>query len=442
MSNHKIFCSVPWTNIHIYWDGGFGACCSENHRPYSLSDKQIYNIKNMTIDTWINSEPMLSIRKQILSDNPLSQCSECYNEETHGYESRRIKENFKSVVFTEQAFDRSLKQSPMIRSFNRSKQTGVTDILPIDWHIDLGNECNLACKMCFPEVSSKIAAQYKQWNILSSDSNVFNSWTDDDTAWGNFLDSINQVDNLHRLHFMGGEPMLSKRFEPLMDYLIQSGKNNTISLSFVTNGTLYNQSIIDKIKKFKTCDIEISIESFDKTNDYIRQGSKIDQLKNNIQKFLSQEDEKLTVLLRSVPQLFSVNSYFNYIEWCLDNNVALQGIPIANPEYLKINVLPKPIRTTLIEKYLPVKQRLESITSKEFTKMATGRDKSRIGQQLLREVDSIISLLNSESDANVEQQRADLIMWVNKWDEVYKLNALEYYPEYADFLIEYGYGKT
>ena len=135
MANKNIFCNVPWTNLHIYWDGSFGACCSEVHAPHVEPKK--YNINNMTVAEWYRSTPIKTMRSQIKTENKLSQCEVCYKEEKIGYESRRIKENFKSIIFTELAFEKSYLQSPMWNDFESES----TNRLPIDWHVDLGNEC-------------------------------------------------------------------------------------------------------------------------------------------------------------------------------------------------------------------------------------------------------------------------------------------------------------
>ena len=169
MTDRKIFCSVPWTNVHIYWNGSFGACCSESHKPYKLDDQHVYNLKNMTVQAWVNSKPMKSLRQEILLDSKLTQCSSCYSEESHSYESRRIRENFKTVIFTEQAFDRSYVESTYIQDFVREDNT--TQRLPRDWHVDSGNECNLACKMCIPSASSKISHYYDKWGLQSQSAN-------------------------------------------------------------------------------------------------------------------------------------------------------------------------------------------------------------------------------------------------------------------------------
>ena len=96
MANKKIFCNVPWTNMHLYWDGTYGACCSERMPPIGTK----YNIKNTSLINWYSSDTIKSFRSRILSDNQLPECNGCYIEESNGHESRRIKENFKSVIFT------------------------------------------------------------------------------------------------------------------------------------------------------------------------------------------------------------------------------------------------------------------------------------------------------------------------------------------------------
>lgn len=431
MADGKVFCNVPWTNLHIYWDGSFGACCYEKHRPYPDGQTQTYNIKNMSVADWFNTEPMRAMRQQIHGSTPLSNCESCYRDEELGNESRRVKENFKSVIFTEQSFERSFEQGPMRSVFYADHVSS-----PIDWHVDLGNECNLACKMCIPAASSKIAAQYRRWNLIPAEQSIFQNWTEDDTAWDNFLTSIVETKHLNRLHFMGGEPLLNRRFESLLDFLLEHKPG--LSLSFVTNGTIYNQKIIDKLLQFESCDLEISIESFDNANDYIRQGSTVSETVANIERILAQTNDKFKLVLRSVPQLLNVHSYDKYLQWCLDHQVAVQSIPLKNPGYLKISVLPQDIKQQLIEQYESFKISIQQL---HYTTLVTGRDATKLPQQIIRECDSVLHQLRTQPDANVAEQRIMLAQWLTKWDTVYKLNALDYYPRYKDFLLECGYGK-
>lgn len=439
MADQKIFCNVPWTNLHIYWDGSYGVCCSENKKPYDQTLSNRYNLLTLSVEEWFNNEPMLEVRKKMLGHHQLDLCYKCYKEEQTGYESRRFKENFKSVIFTEQAFEKSFKQSPTFEIFEGSRKSGITNNLPIDWHVDLGNECNLACKMCFPRASSKIAAHYKRWNILDKSSSVFTSWTDNEIAFQNFLQGLRNVPNLNRIHFMGGEPLLNKRFESIIDFLIDNNPNT--SISFVTNGTIINQKLIDKLLLLRSCDIEISIEAVNKTNDYIRQGSKVEKILNNIDILKSQKTDKLGIVLRTVPQLLNINSYFELIDWCFVNRIPVQGNLLYNPTYLRVQILPEEIRNDIKSRYNNVKTKLERSMQSQIKTISTGRSLGALDQQLLRETNAMIALLDNEMLENCEPHRYELIKWLNLWDKEYQMNALDYYPEYADFFIKYGYER-
>ena len=433
MPNQKIFCNVPWTNTHIYWDGSYGVCCSEKGKPYAHSQSAQFNIKNMGIAEWYNSDTMKQVRAKIRSDQPIPECRGCYHEEKHGYESRRIKENFKSVIFTEQSFQKSYEQSTGYDAF---EHTGDAE-MPIDWHVDLGNECNLACKMCNPNASSIIANQYKKWDLLTQPINV--NWTRDTRTWNRFLTDLVQIKKLNRVHFMGGEPTLSKRFPEFLQYMLNNNRND-ISVSFVTNGTIINENIIELLQQFRTCDIEVSIESIRDNNHYIRQGKgKVtDEVIKNILYLKSLQNDRLHVILRSVPQLLNVNNYDQYIQWAYQNQLPISGIPLIQPKHYQISVLPLAIRQSFIPQYENLLNLIDS-NNTEPSGVSTGRNVGALSTQLTREVNSIVNMLNAPEPDDVEKLRADLVADMLRWDRVYQLDALAVYPEYRDFLIQYGY---
>lgn len=435
MADKKIFCNVPWTNTHIYWDGSFGMCCSESGKLYPASKANEYNINRMSVSEWYNSEPITAIRQRIQQTASIPQCSYCYLAEAHGYESRRTKENFKTVIFTEQAFDKSFKQSPFNKSFEDSINSGQTNRQPIDWHVDLGNECNLACKMCNPVTSSLISQKFVKWKLIDESAN--SNWTRDPVAWANFTSSILAVPNLNRLHFMGGEPLLNKRFIELLDFLVDNDRQN-ISVSFVSNGTLINEPILRRLKQFRSCDIEISLESVHKNNHYIRQGSITSEVIANIQYLMTLQTDTFHVVLRSVPQLLNINNYDEYIRWAWANKLPVQGIPLVDPAYLQICVLPMELRQSIIPRYEALVTELNN-HQPTMSSIATGRNVNDIEPQLLRECRAMISMLSAPEPTNVESLRHELIHWLIKWDIEFNLDAYDYYPEYWNFLSEYGY---
>lgn len=420
---------MPWTNLHIYWDGSYGACCSERMRPHSEPEK--YNLKTMNVAEWYNSKPIIKIREQIKGDSPLPLCSSCYKEEANGYESRRIRENLKTVIFTEQAFERSYEQSTFIDDFRASDNQ--TNRRPVDWHIDFGNECNFACKMCNPKASSKISALYDKWGLQSASSN--SNWTLNETSWNNFQTNILEAKNLNRLHFMGGEPLLNKKFKPLLRFLLENKPD--ISLSFVNNGSFITDDLIELLQQFKSCDVEVSLESIHNNNEYIRQGANTELILSNIQKLKRAESDTFQVVLRSVPQLLNVNNYDEYIKYAWDNQLSIQGIPLTGPAHLQISVLPIEIRQALIPKYQKLRETFAD--SEDFKTIITGRNVGGLSQQLRRECDTIITMLSAPEPENVSELRQELREWLVRWDREYKLDARAYYPEYRDFLDSIGY---
>jgi MoaA/NifB/PqqE/SkfB family radical SAM enzyme len=436
MPNQKIFCSVPWTNTHIYWDGSFGVCCSESEKPYELTQSEQYNLKNMTVQQWYNDRPMIEFRKKILSDAPLVNCNACYSEENFNYESRRIRENFKTVIFTEHNFYKSFRQTHWNQRFE-SAHTESKQHPPIDWHIDLGNECNLSCKMCGPWASSQIASKYRTWGIPVEKKQ---NWTENVDSYKNFLNSL-KFCRPTRLHFMGGEPMLSKKFKSIVEFLIDENLNAETSISFVSNGTILDLEFVNLLLNFKSVDIEISLESVHDNNHYIRQGSDTDSVIKNILLLKTLQNSKFQLVLRSVPQLLNINNYNDYIEWAWNHKFSIQGIPLTRPEYLSINVLPLDLRKSFVHRYEKVKNKILAEANRKTSVLVTGRDASRLDIQLVKECESMIYFLNQPDHVRQHQLQKELVFWLNRWDDVYNIDARKFYPEYSNFLDAIGYGS-
>ena len=237
---------------------------------------------------------------------------------------------------------------------------------------------------------------------------------------------------------MGGEPIINKKFIKFVDWLIENNYTK-LSLSFVSNGTVIDQSLIDKLKLFNSADIEISIESIHRNNHYIRQGSDTESILLNINKILNQQSENLKLVLRTVPQLLNVNNYHELILFAFEHNLSIQSIPLTTPSYLMITVLPYEIRQHFKHNYL---RTIDIISKKQIigkNTIAVGRDISRLNIQLLRECNTIIDILNQPEPDNVEELRNTLVNWLLRWDKLYNLDAREYYPEYLNFLETYGY---
>ena len=351
LPNKKIFCNTPWYELHIYWDGGLGICCQEYHRLYNTEQKEKYNISNMSIAEWFNSEPVKKMRTDIWSDKKLSLCNRCMQDEAVSVTSRRHKSNQKSVIFTKSAFEDSIKQSPHYDNFLYSKNNlGETQTLPMDLHVDLGNFCNLACKMCNSQASSKIAAQHVKWGREEDKKYVGSDWTQNNEVWNRFLQELLKM-KIQNIHFMGGETMLTKRFHDFLNFMIEH-KRFDLNFSFVTNGTTFDVELIKKLKLFQRVGIEVSIETITEHNGYIRQGTDTKEVLANIEKYREHcDNEKISVTIRPAPSALTIGYYNTLIEYCLEQKLTIKSNPVYKPTFLNISVLPIDTKKEYLKKY-------------------------------------------------------------------------------------------
>lgn len=439
MPNREIFCSAPWFELHIYWDGGLGFCCQENHRIYHRDENSIYNIKNMSIQEWYDSEPMRSARMAMFGDQQISYCRRCYHEMQYSNTSRRHKSNQKVVIFTKSAFEESYRQSPFFERFEDSLESqGHFDGMPVDLHIDLGNYCNLACKMCKPRASSVIAAQFVKWGKKEAAEYIGTDWTRDDAVWNRVLLELASIKNLKNVHFMGGETLITSRFEQFVDFMIEKDRTD-LQFSFVHNGTIYNQTLIDKLKKFRRVGIEISIETLDDRNCYQRQGTDNAVVMENLSKYLSQCDgSSITLTLRPAISALTVGSYHGLLEFALAEKLVVKSNLVYDPQYLDIKVLPKKVRDEyktyyqdLIDRY----QLQDVSTSQDYNES----DPNQIRQIIKSQCDMVMEMLSQPPFDDNDQKQAEMVEWCQRWDKIYKLNARALYPELREMLDKYGY---
>jgi organic radical activating enzyme len=386
----------------------------------------------MTIAEWFNSEPVRDFRQRILKDSRLSECSRCYTEEDSEGVSRRLRANQKSVIFT-RAFEHSFEQSPGRKHFDNS---GFTDTQPVDIHIDLGNFCNLACKMCNSQASSKIAAQEVKWGIQASQQFVGSDWTRDTKVWNSFKQQLLTIPQLNNIHFMGGETLLTDRFEDLVDTLIEHQRFETC-LSFVTNGTVFRPELLTKLAKFRRVGIEVSIETVDEHNAYQRQGTDTAQVLHNIDRYLEVcNGTNITVSLRPAISALTIGYFGDLLMYALNHRLTTKSLQVNTPRFLDAAVLPTTVKQHYMVQYHGILKHLESV---DITKDYNASDPNNYQLVVKQQAQMCINILSQPNPQDVDQLRGQLVEHCKKWDKIYQLNARQLYPELAEVWDQYGY---
>ena len=329
---NPFYCPVPWYEVHINADGTYHTCGAQANAVSNTEFGKTHNVFCMTIDEWQQSQHQRCARQDKLLGTEVPECVMCYTEDRLQKSSKRARELQKFV-----ALPKEYQQNDFVRK-------------PISYHVSIGNECNYACKMCQPMASSKVAVEWKQQALYSGETYV--NWTKDPAAWTRVTNHMLTNPYFKFLHILGGEPFIVPKFEELIDILLENGLQDLKYLGLTTNGSVVNTRILDKLKQFRYVDIGISIETADVLNNYIRKGSKIDQLLANIEQFLSyREQGKFVITIRTVPSALSVHTIDELFTWCIDHKVDIMSNTLVSPEHLQIRQLPSEVKAKLREKF-------------------------------------------------------------------------------------------
>jgi len=439
MPNKDIFCNSPWYELQIYWDGSLGFCCHTHEKLYADDQSQTYNVKNMSIQQWFDSKYMRKARQIMFNTSANSMCTRCYHEEQYSATSRRHRSNQKSVIFTRTNFNESYEQSPGYDKFEHSRiNSGAYTGLPIDLHIDLGNYCNLTCKMCRPEASSSIAVQHVKWGIQSAREFVGTDWTRDDATWDRVLTELASIPNLCNVHFMGGETLITPRFNDFVDFMIAHGRLD-LNFSFVTNGTSFDSELMSKLTKFNRIGIEISIETLTEHNAYQRQGTDTAQVLNNIEQYMSWADgDSNTVTMRPAISLLTIGTYHTLLRYCLEHQLLVKGLIVGKPDFLDARILPTTVKQLYKKRYEDFLIEFD-LDKEDATVDYNESDPHQLRRVIKNQAMQCINLLSTDTVQDHKHKLRDMVEHCRKWDTVHGYNALTLYPELADVFIEHGY---
>jgi sulfatase maturation enzyme AslB (radical SAM superfamily) len=235
---------------------------------------------------------------------------------------------------------------------------------------------------------------------------------------------------------MGGETLLTKKFEDLVDFFI-SHERFDLCFSFVTNGTTYNQQLINKLKRFSRVGIEVSIETATEHNSYVRQGTDTDMVLDNIKKYKENcDNSSISVTVRPAIGLLSIGKYYTLLDYCFENKLIVKSLLVTSPRFLDVSVLPKEIKQQYLNNYEVLLTRLTDVNlSDDYNESDINNYQHSIKTQVIQ----AINLLNQKEPEDQEELLAEMVDHCCKWDPVYKYDALSLYPELAEIFKKYGY---
>jgi MoaA/NifB/PqqE/SkfB family radical SAM enzyme len=309
----KNFCIIPWTGFELEPDGQVKNCIISTEKIGNTHKDQIENILQNN----------LQIKQDMLDGKYPSNCEGCYLQEKH-----RTKDfdSISSRLYYAKEVGPFLSKNLLDNKNNFELR-----------HIDLrwSNACNQACVYCGPEYSSKWATELKEkvsQNQIALD------------QVKNYV--FSNVKNLTNVYLAGGEPLLIKQNQELLDLLYKENPEVTIRVN--TNLSKTNTKIFDQLCQFKNVHWTISVETIEHEYEYVRYHGNWQDFLNNL-KIIKKLSHKISFnmlyFILNYKSLFDCVEYFQ--KQGFHNNSFVIG-PLHLPLYLSVLNLPKHIIEELI----------------------------------------------------------------------------------------------
>lgn len=239
MTNKYTTCPAIDTALFLDTNGSIKVCCA--------GDSALGNIKDQTITDIFNSPKVIEIKKSLDNHKFPSYCNRCVEQEKIAPGSSQL-HHFATAELPDLGY--------------RKLQS-----IDVRW----SNHCNLSCKYCGPDASSVWAKLRGNEDILMSN----RSYTD------TVLEEIaKNVDTIGNVMLLGGEPLLQKENEALLEIIPVTTK-----ISLLTNASvdLEKNKIYKLLKKRGTnVKIYVSMDNVQERFEYVRYGAKWDTFVRNL----------------------------------------------------------------------------------------------------------------------------------------------------------------
>ena len=361
-----------------------------------LKDGRHYNVLTDDIkDIWMSEH-----RKKLIEDhdngvrNPT--CNSCWNAEDAGVESTR------------QQFNRKLKDVEVLES-----QPRVMIVKP-------GNLCNNACRSCNAHTSSM---WYKTDYALDDQGKTFKEYLKffdrHKTAYNN-----NEVleqrfaeweDKIIAWEMYGGEPMIVPLFFKLLDQAIASNTIKEKTFHVHTNGMVFKEGLVEKFSQFKNTRIGFSIDAIGKKNDYIRYGSKWENISINLKKYMTDcaKYDNVLIAVRVTYTPWNIYYYDEVFDYFKKLGIEAVGSWCDDQPWNDIRYLPTNVKDAVIDKLA----RYESTD-----------------ENWLKKFDELKKWISTQPQKYNEKQNS-FIELNTKIDKIRKEKFREVFPEYSKLFM-------
>jgi MoaA/NifB/PqqE/SkfB family radical SAM enzyme len=406
-----IECKNLTHGLRIATNGTYFACCHTFNAPFRDKEGKLLLADKHSVEDALSADSRLKMIENFKNNVRHPACKVCWDAEDAGFQSKRQRDNstFKNVP-------------------NKSEE----DIYFLE--LNLGNTCNLACRICHVSASSKWRKYHKVNEPHMTDEEIdeyardfSKAFTDDSQVWGELLELLPKV---KQIDIYGGEPMLMKKQWELLKHCVDNGYAQNQHMSFNTNGTIITDEYVKILSSFRSCRIGFSIDGVGDRFHYLRYPGDWNQVNKNIKAWLSKTAHlPLDVMrfeLACTVSVLNVMYIFEIVDYVLENNIKLFMSFVYNPPYLSIANLPKQFKTEIIST-------LEEEYDKRLETVGTLKENGYIKEyethlEVYRQAKKVIDTLKLPNESSDEQWK-ELIRQTIELDKMRNENFAESFPE-------------
>ena len=345
-SNSETLCASLWSHAVVdFGQQKVRACCKTKSIKLTSEDIKFYKK-----DVFLNLPSIRKSRKEMLNGGKPSVCNICWQLENTGKYSFRTGRQFWQEYFS------NLNYSDYTYSYH-----------PDNLDIQLDNLCDLKCLYCNEDFSSQWQAEKQKYGELE---NIVPINDDIDKFVELFFEWFLDIkENLKRIAFLGGEPLISPKFYQYLDRILDcyDGKfPENLEFNIITNlntSPIYFNKILKTVNEYKEkikFNINISMESYGEKAEVIRHGINFKRFTENFEELAKISGITLSTIIST--NLLSLSSLHHYLKFLTDLekkhniNIILYDNLIVYPSYLQIELLPKDLGNKFIDLSINVLQ--------------------------------------------------------------------------------------
>ena len=241
IKNNQSFCPAPWVSLYAEPSGKVDNCC--------VAKNNIGTLKS-PIEQVLTGQKNIKIQRDMLNNVEVPGCRWCKTS------PENLQQNLLNM-YPDHA-------DPLY-------QSGKFQLKYLDarW----SNTCNLACVYCTPGLSSLWAQELNQVVKIEKESK------------NNLLDYVvNNVESLTQVYLAGGEPLLMKENEILIEEIVNRNPNCRILVN--TNLLNVDTKLYHRLVALPNVQWLVSFEDMEDRYEYIRYPGKWSQFKTNLLELL------------------------------------------------------------------------------------------------------------------------------------------------------------